>query len=279
MKKTKFSLFFLPFLFLSSVLLVNAQSNFNYEPMEAIPIFGKSSDFCVYLDYIYKFGIATVSICAVLMIIIGGFMYSTSAGNNASAQKAKTVITDALLGLVLAMSGWLLLWIINPDLTTCKLPVMLTPAGGAGGETQTQTTPPVAAVPDEEFKACDEKAKADLSARGISVKTNACSYQGEAGCTTVCQLPNNAIAGLEKVKDTCGNFLVTGGTEGGHASHGPGKPIVDIQSGNNEALTKCVYENRDKLGVTKMCVTAALSQYNLGCGAYRETPPIVHISF
>jgi len=122
MKKNKLILTLLAIFFLFPALAVEAAGKFVYTPMENIPFFGKSSDFCEYISFIYKFGIATVGICALLMIVIGGFMYSTSAGNNAKMETAKKVITEALVGLFLAMIGWLVFYLINPDLTVCKLP-------------------------------------------------------------------------------------------------------------------------------------------------------------
>ncbi|HEX7586140.1 MAG TPA: hypothetical protein VF390_00710 [Patescibacteria group bacterium] len=96
-----------------------------YTPMEAIPGSGRTSDWCVYVSYIYKFGLWAVGIAALLMISIGGFMYTTSAGNNASMEKAKGVITDAIAGLLLALTSWLLLNTINPALLTCSLPATM----------------------------------------------------------------------------------------------------------------------------------------------------------
>lgn len=96
-----------------------------YTPMEAIPGSGSTSDWCVYVSYIYKFGLWAVGIAALLMISIGGFMYTTSAGNNASMEKAKGVITDAIAGLLLALTSWLLLNTINPDLLKCSLPATM----------------------------------------------------------------------------------------------------------------------------------------------------------
>jgi len=93
-----------------------------YTPMEQIPGLGVSSDWCTYLSYIYKFGLWAVGIAALLMVSIGGFMYISSAGNNASMEKAKGVITDAVVGLVMALTAWLVLNTINPDLTKCALP-------------------------------------------------------------------------------------------------------------------------------------------------------------
>lgn len=92
----------------------------SYEPMEEIPGFGRPSSFYDYAISIYKFGIGAVGICAMLMIMIGGYMYMASAGNNASMEKAKGVITDAIVGLILALSSYLILYVINPDLTKIK---------------------------------------------------------------------------------------------------------------------------------------------------------------
>jgi hypothetical protein len=94
---------------------------FNYIPMEEIPGFGRPADFPSYLMAIYKFGLWTIGIAALLMITIGGYMYLTSAGNNASMQKAKKVITDAIAGLILAMISYLILYLINPDLIKIKI--------------------------------------------------------------------------------------------------------------------------------------------------------------
>jgi len=87
-----------------------------YIPMEAIPGFGRPEDFPSYLKAIYKFGLGAIGISAMFMIVIGGFTYLTSAGNNAQTSKAKEIITDAIAGLILALVSYLLLYTINPDL-------------------------------------------------------------------------------------------------------------------------------------------------------------------
>lgn len=70
-----------------------------------------------YLEAAYKFGIAIVAILAVVMIGVGGFMYIvTSAGNAGKLANAKEIITSAILGLVMALLSWLILFVINPDL-------------------------------------------------------------------------------------------------------------------------------------------------------------------
>ncbi len=89
---------------------------FSYTPMEAIPGFGKPADFPTYIMAVYKFGLWTIGISAMLMIVLGGYMYLVSAGNASQTGKAKGVIADAIVGLILALVSWLLLYTINPDL-------------------------------------------------------------------------------------------------------------------------------------------------------------------
>lgn len=40
---------------------------------------------------------------SVIFIIIGGIMYATSAGNDSQVQKAKSTITNAVVGLVISL--------------------------------------------------------------------------------------------------------------------------------------------------------------------------------
>ena len=119
--KTKKSCLLLIFLiFVFSFPATSLFASYDYTPMENIPGFSKSGDFVAYILSIYKFGIWAIGIAALLMIMIGGFMYITSAGNNASMEKAKGIITDAVIGILMALTAWLLLYIINPELVKIK---------------------------------------------------------------------------------------------------------------------------------------------------------------
>jgi len=97
-------------------------ASLNYTPMEDIPGYGKVSDFPQFILAVYNFGIWTIGICAMLMIIIGGMMYITSAstGNASSTGKAKGFIVDALIGLIMALTAYLILYTINPELVGIK---------------------------------------------------------------------------------------------------------------------------------------------------------------
>jgi hypothetical protein len=47
-----------------------------------------------------------VGILSVIMLIAGGIMYATSAGDEAKTKKAKTAVTAAIIGLVFAVLAW-----------------------------------------------------------------------------------------------------------------------------------------------------------------------------
>ena len=94
-------------------------SSFKYTPLEPIPgaegIDG--STLAGFLQSLYVFALWSAGVMAMFMIGIGGFWYLTSAGSTARVASAKTIITNALVGLLVLMFTWLILYVINPDLT------------------------------------------------------------------------------------------------------------------------------------------------------------------
>jgi hypothetical protein len=90
-----------------------------YTLMETMPGVGQAgtpADFPKYITGLYNFAIAFSVVSALLMVTLGGFYYIASAGNQAQAGTAKTLIKDALLGMVMVFLTWLILNEINPDL-------------------------------------------------------------------------------------------------------------------------------------------------------------------
>lgn len=118
-----------------------ASGSGSYVPMESIPGFGRPGSFPAYLMAVYKFGLWAIGICALLMITIGGYMYLASAGNKASAETAKKVITDAIAGIILALVSWLLLYLINPDLVKLTFPGTINQAATTPATSTPSTTP------------------------------------------------------------------------------------------------------------------------------------------
>lgn len=89
-------------------------------------------DLATYLEAIFSFLVWGTIILAMLMIIIGGFYYLSSAGNASRASEGKDRIKWAILGLVLALSSYVILSFINPDLVRPKLPGLTSKLSGEG---------------------------------------------------------------------------------------------------------------------------------------------------
>ncbi|MCK5211753.1 hypothetical protein KAJ89_03555 [Candidatus Parcubacteria bacterium] len=81
-----------------------------------------------YIKTIYTYAIGTVGILSTVVIIFGGFLWATAAGNNSRVDNAKTWITSALTGLVLALFSYTLLHMINPALVELT-PINVTKIG------------------------------------------------------------------------------------------------------------------------------------------------------
>ncbi|OGG87130.1 hypothetical protein A3B87_00335 [Candidatus Kuenenbacteria bacterium RIFCSPHIGHO2_02_FULL_39_13] len=145
-KKFKISLFIIPLVFMVVIfgLVIIAgegwavQSETGLEILQrqcedqsniwlqiAIPIGGKMtqciSGFPAYVQAIYNLFIGVVGILAVIMIMAGGFQWLLAAGNAQRISGAKTTIISAIMGLVLALTSYTILNLVNPDLLALKI--------------------------------------------------------------------------------------------------------------------------------------------------------------
>ncbi|NUM25566.1 MAG: hypothetical protein HUU49_02970 [Candidatus Buchananbacteria bacterium] len=69
-----------------------------------------------YIGAIYNYGVAVAGVLAVIMIMVGGFLWLVSAGNPNQISTAKDFITSALTGLLLALFSFIILQTVNPRL-------------------------------------------------------------------------------------------------------------------------------------------------------------------
>jgi hypothetical protein len=149
-KKATSTVLILVILIFSSLFFwFTASAQYTYKPMENIPGFEGIADFPSYALAISKFAIWTVGIVALFMIIFGGFMYITSAGNTSRLEVAKRVIFDAIYGLIVVLGAWLLLYVINPDLVKVTLSLGTTSTG-------TPVVPPVVRPPVVQKVSCND---------------------------------------------------------------------------------------------------------------------------
>ncbi|OGZ45102.1 MAG: hypothetical protein A3J54_04470 [Candidatus Ryanbacteria bacterium RIFCSPHIGHO2_02_FULL_45_13b] len=77
--------------------------------------------FSLYAKEVFWFLLSAAAVLALVMLVIGGVEYVGSAGNTSLLGDAKARMTNALLGLLLALTSWLILNTINPDLVDSSL--------------------------------------------------------------------------------------------------------------------------------------------------------------
>ena len=64
------------------------------------------------IDGVIQFLLAIVFLVAVVFLIIGGFRYIVSQGNEEGVEKAKGTITNAIIGIVVVLLGWIILRVV-----------------------------------------------------------------------------------------------------------------------------------------------------------------------
>lgn len=75
-----------------------------------------------YIAGIYKYLLGISTTIAIVFIMVGGLQYAFGGVSEASVTKAKTRIFNSIIGLVLLMSTYLILYIVNPNLVSLKFP-------------------------------------------------------------------------------------------------------------------------------------------------------------
>lgn len=82
-----------------------------------------------FLVWLYRFALSSAAILAIIMIIMGGIEYIISGGSSSKRESARKKIEQALLGLLLAVGAYLILYTINKDLVekSFKIPEVTIP--------------------------------------------------------------------------------------------------------------------------------------------------------
>jgi len=70
-----------------------------------------------YMAALFRYGIAAVILIAIVVIIISGMLWSLSGGNTEAISKAKKLLGQSIIGLILELGSYTILSFINPNLT------------------------------------------------------------------------------------------------------------------------------------------------------------------
>ncbi|MEI6575097.1 MAG: pilin [Bacteroidota bacterium] len=74
-----------------------------------------------YVSAFYNYAMGIVGILAVIVLMIGGIIWLTSAGNPSKITQAKDLMIGSITGLVSLLISWILLNTVNPDLIKFKI--------------------------------------------------------------------------------------------------------------------------------------------------------------
>ena len=146
---------------------------------------GTKTDLGGYLSNLFIILIGVAGVLAVVMIIIGGVMYMTAEASGTKTD-AKKKITNAIFGLILALSSYLLLNTIDSDLVKGELSLKPVPAPPA-----TPITPV-----DETFKG---------SCKTASGQVFTCSGTTKAKCVSNCTMNCSQTPDIETPCEETGN--------------------------------------------------------------------------
>ncbi|MBI4215377.1 MAG: hypothetical protein HY602_01480 [Parcubacteria group bacterium] len=73
-----------------------------------------------YIEGWYNLGYALAGMLTLIMILIGGFLWASSMGNQQQIGKAKDIIQSAIIGLAIVLLSYTFLSFINPALVTLQ---------------------------------------------------------------------------------------------------------------------------------------------------------------
>lgn len=73
-----------------------------------------------YIEAIYNYGLGIIGILSVIVMMIGGVIRLTAAGNNQQVSRGNSYIKNAILGLVFTFCSYSILYLVNPNLTIFK---------------------------------------------------------------------------------------------------------------------------------------------------------------
>lgn len=191
----------------------------------------------------------------VIVLVVGGFIYVTSGGNPKRTEQAKSLLTSAIVGIIIALAAWLIVNTILNVLVKKEFVPPWTDIKGSDCPLPLEPTPvDLSKLPRSDLIAPPGTYQTEAEARqalnrfpGININKEPCSFWGETNCTDVKGLPKSTGDKLWQLQTKCtsGNipcrFVLTGGTEGEgiiHKTHGIGESAVDIAPEKSNPTTQ-----------------------------------------
>lgn len=148
-KNIKPNRFFLMIGIVSIVLLSPLAAYAQPQPLFPDEPIGDNVNYATFIIEFYEFAIPAGVLVATVLIMIGGVIWITSAGDQGRISKAKEFIIQPIIGVVILFGAYILLAYINPNLVNLKIPTLqeiagigscITPGTGSCSDRCTTTT-------------------------------------------------------------------------------------------------------------------------------------------
>jgi Type IV secretion system pilin len=231
---------------------------------------GTDCSACNIVEMVNKGVVALFGVVGLVFAIImmkAGFGLVTSGGNTAALNAAKSAFQNALIGLIIVMAAWLIVDLLmrtllkgdgdlgaagftgwGPWSSVQCVPQSIThPWSRSGKDTVDPAviTPPATppATPAAPGTYTHAEAVAALGGGFTISSSGNCSDKTKASCTSLDGIQKNAIQRVKELKALVGtSFIITGGTEVGHAggtySHANGYKIdLRVDTKLNDYIT------------------------------------------
>lgn len=229
-----------------SPAITNSQdTGLEYNSLVPLPGAGASTNLQEYLPTAFNLVVGIAVAMAFVMITFGGVTYATSDALSGKTQ-GREYITNALVGLLLVIGSYVILQTINPEILNFDLEiernVLQEPEETvyAPNPCCTYTNGILngyVLTPAQQQE--DIRLRGILNDAGVRINASACTYGGTRGCTNIVGLSSTAINGVIALNSACNSYattrriekcaiMITGGTEGGHATHGPNRAALDL---------------------------------------------------
>ena len=121
-KLISFCLFTLVIVFVFSVVLPVYSNGIGQEALEKLGATGQaagiSSTYTVegIIGLIIRTVLSLIGIVMVVLIIYGGFLWMTAAGDEKKVDKAKKILSNAVIGLVIVLAAYSIAWFVTEKL-------------------------------------------------------------------------------------------------------------------------------------------------------------------
>ncbi len=204
-----------------------------------------------YLNLMIKLIIGLASVLAVIMIVLGGMEYMTSELIS-TKEHGRERITNAILGLLLALGAYTLLYQINPHILDADLTNLKDEIVQVDLESDVPQTPMNGKYADgtsvgTNWETTSGMAPTDLPS-WLKRNNGECQTVGQKGCTSTRGLLGTHINNIHAGCPTC-QLVLTGGTEfwehggrSGNTTHKPDSATVDLRG--NPELNKYLSEGK-----------------------------------